>query len=307
MALASPAITVDQVERRRHRRGPDIGGALFRVALLATLVISLVFLLVLLGTVIWKGLGVFTTAVPFIPNRLRYRRPRSQLPHHRQRRGRRPGRGVAGGSGFSPGSRASSWSWRSRSGSGAAIYLEEYAPPNRLTRFINVNIRNLAGVPSIVYGILGLSIFVKSLDWFTGGRTVIAAGITLAVLVLPIVIITSAEAIRAVPDSIREAGFGVGATPVGGRPEPRAPLRRPRHPHRHRSLARPGARGGRAADPRRCHDRLLRQRGRPEPVRTSSRVRSPPCPIVIFGWAGRPSEGWPENTAAAILVCWWSS
>jgi phosphate transport system permease protein len=93
-----------------------------------------------------------------------------------------------------------------------AIYLEEYAADNRLTRFVNVNIRNLAGVPSVVYGLLGLSIFVLTLGPLTGGRSMIAGGLTLAVLVLPIVIITSAEAIRAVPRSLREAGYGVGAS-----------------------------------------------------------------------------------------------
>jgi phosphate transport system permease protein len=93
-----------------------------------------------------------------------------------------------------------------------AVYLEEYAPDNRLTRFINVNIRNLAGVPSVVYGLLGLTIFVVTLKGVTGGRTLIAGGITLAVLVLPIVIITSAEAVRAVPRALREAGYGVGAS-----------------------------------------------------------------------------------------------
>ncbi len=97
-------------------------------------------------------------------------------------------------------------------GIGAAIYLEEYAADSRLTRFIDVNIRNLAGVPSIVYGILGFTILVKALGPITGGRSLLSAGITMAVLVLPIVIITAAEAIRAVPDSLREAGFGVGAT-----------------------------------------------------------------------------------------------
>lgn len=104
-------------------------------------------------------------------------------------------------------------------GVGAAIYLEEYAHDSPLTRFIQTNIRNLAGVPSIVYGLLGLAVFVRLVDLIglggpdtTGGRNVIAAGITLAVLVLPIVIITATEAIRAVPDTIREAGLGVGAT-----------------------------------------------------------------------------------------------
>ena len=97
-------------------------------------------------------------------------------------------------------------------GVGAAIYLEEYAKDTRVNRFINVNIRNLAGVPSIVYGLLGLALFVQLLGGITGGKSAIAGGLTLAVLVLPIVIITSAEALRAVPHSIREAGYGVGAT-----------------------------------------------------------------------------------------------
>ena len=97
-------------------------------------------------------------------------------------------------------------------GVGAAIYLEEYAKDTKLSRFINVNIRNLAGVPSIVYGLLGLAIFVELFGGVTGGNTALSGGLTLAVLVVPIVIITSAEALRAVPHSIREAGYGVGAT-----------------------------------------------------------------------------------------------
>jgi phosphate transport system permease protein len=102
-------------------------------------------------------------------------------------------------------------------GIGAAIYLEEYAPRNRLTSFIELNIRNLAGVPSVVYGLLGLAIFVEAFNGFSGAggvdrRTLAAAGVTLAVLVLPIVIITSAEAIRAVPQELREGAYGVGAT-----------------------------------------------------------------------------------------------
>jgi phosphate transport system permease protein len=97
-------------------------------------------------------------------------------------------------------------------GIGAAIYMEEYARNTRLTRFINANIRNLAGVPSIVYGLLGLAIFVEALGSVTGALTVISGGLTLSVLVLPIVMITAAEALRAVPQSVREAGYGVGAT-----------------------------------------------------------------------------------------------
>lgn len=94
-------------------------------------------------------------------------------------------------------------------GVGAAIYLEEYATHNWFAKVIQINIANLAGVPSIVYGILGLEIFVRfmALD-----RSVLAGALTLALLVLPIVIIASEEAIRAVPSSIREGGYALGAT-----------------------------------------------------------------------------------------------
>jgi phosphate transport system permease protein len=97
-------------------------------------------------------------------------------------------------------------------GVACAVYLEEYAGKSLLARLTRVNVRNLAGVPSIVYGILGLAVFVKFAGGFTGGRTVIAGGLTLSVLVLPIVIITASEALRAVPRSIREGALGVGAT-----------------------------------------------------------------------------------------------
>ncbi len=110
-------------------------------------------------------------------------------------------------------------------GVGAAIYLEEYATQNWFNRIIQTNINNLAGVPSIVYGILGLAIFVRALEAFTSGemfgivnltsangRTVLSAGLTLGLLVLPIIIINAQEAIRAVPRSLRNASYGVGAT-----------------------------------------------------------------------------------------------
>jgi len=110
-------------------------------------------------------------------------------------------------------------------GVGAAIYLEEYASDNQLNRLIRMNINNLAGVPSIVYGILGLAIFVRTLEPLTSGeifgvvdpttangRTVLAAGLSLGLLVLPIIIINAQEAIRAVPQSLRKASYGLGAT-----------------------------------------------------------------------------------------------
>jgi phosphate transport system permease protein len=94
-------------------------------------------------------------------------------------------------------------------GVGAAIFLEEYAPRNRWTRALQVNISNLAGVPSVVYGLLGLGIFVQFMNL---GRVVLAGALTMALLSLPVIIISSQEAIRAVPLSLRQAAYGVGAT-----------------------------------------------------------------------------------------------
>ena len=93
-------------------------------------------------------------------------------------------------------------------GVGAAIYLEEYAPKNWLTRVIEINVANLAGVPSIVYGLLGLALFVY---WMHMGRSILAGALTLSLLVLPIVILASREAIRAVPNAYREAAYAMGA------------------------------------------------------------------------------------------------
>ncbi len=111
-------------------------------------------------------------------------------------------------------------------GVGAAIYLEEYATDNRLNRILQTNISNLAGVPSIIYGMLGLALFVRALEGITSGtmfgvvsvgttangRTVLAAGLTLALLILPIIIISAQESLRAVPNSMRQAGMALGAT-----------------------------------------------------------------------------------------------
>lgn len=98
-------------------------------------------------------------------------------------------------------------------GVGAAIYLEEYATDNNLfERFIETNIRNLAGVPSIIYGLLGLAVFVRVLEGITQGRTILSAALTMGLLVLPVIIINAQEALRSVPSSLREASFGLGAT-----------------------------------------------------------------------------------------------
>jgi len=110
-------------------------------------------------------------------------------------------------------------------GMGAAIYLEEYASDNFVNRIIQTNISNLAGVPSIIYGMLGLAIFVRGLEPLTSGalfgltdpttangRTILSAGLTLALLILPVLIINGQEAIRAVPNSLRHASYALGAT-----------------------------------------------------------------------------------------------
>ena len=110
-------------------------------------------------------------------------------------------------------------------GVGAAIYLEEYASDNAINRIIETNIYNLAGVPSIIYGMLGLAIFVRGLEPITSGaflgfssgttangRTILSASLTLALLILPLLIINAQEAIRAVPNSLRQASYGLGAT-----------------------------------------------------------------------------------------------
>ena len=94
-------------------------------------------------------------------------------------------------------------------GIAAGIYLEEYAPRNWVTDLIEINVSNLAGVPSIVYGLLALGLFVYALDF---GQSILSAGLTLALLILPIVIVSTREAIRAVPGMIREASYAVGAT-----------------------------------------------------------------------------------------------
>lgn len=110
-------------------------------------------------------------------------------------------------------------------GVGAALYLEEYAGNNWFNRLIETNINNLAGVPSIIYGMLGLAIFVRALEFITSGtlfgygdpttangRTIVSAGLTLGLLILPLIIINAREAVRAVPASLRQASYGLGAT-----------------------------------------------------------------------------------------------
>jgi phosphate transport system permease protein len=181
-----------------------------------------------------------------------------------------------------------------------AVYLEEYAPASRLSRFIDINIRNLAGVPSIVYGLLGFTVFVTLMAPITGGTTIISAGLTLAVLVLPIVIIASAEAIRAVPHELREGGYGIG----GSRWQVVRELVLP--------AAMPGIMTGTILA-------LARAIGETAPLLLvgavlgffSSGNQSPleqlfgkftALPTLIYDWARRPQSEFRELTSAAIIV-----
>lgn len=97
-------------------------------------------------------------------------------------------------------------------GLGAAVYLEEYAEDTLINRIIEINISNLAGVPSIIYGLLGLGIFVQFLAPITGGGSVLSGALTLSLLILPVIIVATREALRAIPGSIREGGYALGAT-----------------------------------------------------------------------------------------------
>lgn len=177
-------------------------------------------------------------------------------------------------------------------GVGTAVYLEEYAPRNWVTRVIQTNIANLAGVPSIVYGVLGLAVFVRAMAL---GRSVVAGAATLALLILPIVIISSQEAIRAVPPSIREAGLGVGATKW-------QTLQRLVLP-----IAFPGILTGMILA-------LSRAIGETAPlimIGALTFIAFTPntpldeftvLPIQIFNWVARPQAGFHELAAAGIIV-----
>jgi len=199
MGPSASLTTTDVVAKNLRGRRMDLKGIVFEGALLLTLLAALLILLVLLFDVMAGGLGVFTErGSDFLRGRLSVVSGDTAG----------VGQGIVGSLMVSLIVAIVAFPL----GIAAAVYLEEYAADNRFNRFITVNIRNLAGVPSIVYGLLGLTIFVQLLGYSTGGKSLLSGGLTLAVLVLPIVIITSSEALRAVPDDIREAGVGVGAT-----------------------------------------------------------------------------------------------
>jgi phosphate transport system permease protein len=161
-------------------------------------------------------------------------------------------------------------------GVAAAIYFTEYARDTRLNRLLQTNISNLAGVPSIIYGILGLAVFVQLLEL---GRTVIAAALTLTLLILPIVIIASIEAIKAVPHAQREGAYALGATRWQMVRQAVLPA------------AAPGIMTG-----------IIRGVGfvtfLPNPISGAYTV----LPLQIFDWAKRPQDDFASIAAAAIIV-----
>lgn len=186
-----------RVEDEIFKQGSDLRGSSFKALMFSALGLSILILVVLMVDVFIDGWSVLSTRLgDFLSGTLRSQSTDDLL-------------------GISQGLIGSLWIaifvifLSFPIGISAAIYLEEYAKPGKLTQVIDIAIRNLAGVPSVVYGLLGLFLFVTTNQ---GQSTLAAGGITLAILVLPIVVITSAEAIRAVPSSLRQGAYGVGAT-----------------------------------------------------------------------------------------------
>ena len=177
-------------------------------------------------------------------------------------------------------------------GVGAAIYLEEYAGNNWFSKIIEVNIANLAGVPSIIYGLLGLEVFVRIMHM---DRSLLAGACTLALLVLPMIIIASREALRAVPISVREASFAVGAT------------RWETIRYHVLPLAFPGILTGTIL----ALSRAIGEAAPLIPIGALTYVAFLPdsplapftaLPIQIFNWISRPQKGFADNAAAGSIV-----
>lgn len=177
-------------------------------------------------------------------------------------------------------------------GIAAAIYLEEYAKKNKLSSLLEVNISNLAGVPSIIYGLLGLEVFVRVMEM---GSSVLAGSFTLALLILPIIIVSTREAIKAVPKSVRDASFALGAS-------------------KWQTVSKqllPASFGGILTG---IILALSRAIGETAPLIVIGALAYVPfapetpydefsvLPIQIFNWISRPQHGFEVNAAAAIIV-----
>jgi phosphate transport system permease protein len=174
----------------------------------------------------------------------------------------------------------------------SGIYLQEYGTKNRFARFVEINIANLAGVPSVIYGILGLQIFVRIAGF---GNSILAGALTLALLIMPIMIVATREAIKAVPNSLREASFGMGATKW----------------QTTRRVILPSAWGGILTG---VILSISRAFGETAPLIVVGALVYVPfvpegpldqyttLPIQIFNWTSRPQQGFIINAAAGIIV-----
>jgi phosphate transport system permease protein len=291
MSLVAPADVRTSVDLALRGKRGDLGSLVFRAALLGTLLLALAVLVILLVSTLATAWPVLSTrGWDFVTS------DTSSLP---QRAG--VWQGLVGSlilTGFVA-------CIALPIGIAAAVYLQEYARDTRLNRILIANIRNLGGVPSVVYGILGLVVFVQALRAITGpdssGKSYISGGLTLAVLVMPIMILITMEALRAVPRGIREGAYGVGATRW-------EVVRSHVLPY-----AAPGIFTGAILS-------LARAFGETAPLllvgaiqgylstptgRTPVEILQGPytaLPMQIFSWAKLPAGDWEANTAAAIIV-----
>jgi phosphate transport system permease protein len=266
-AIAAPLATGRKVER-------SMGALVFQALLLLALLAGLLTLAILLVDVLLDGMGRLS---PDLLTRLDSRLP--------SRAGIKPAlvgtlwlMGLVGAISFPI-------------GVGAAVYLEEFAPRNRFTTFIEVNLANLAAVPSVIYGLLGLAVFVRFMSL---GRSILAGALTLVLLILPVIIVASREALRAVPDSIRQGAYAVGAT------EWQTVW------HQTLPAALPGVLTGMILG-------LSRAIGETAPLITLGALtyvnfvpqgpldRFTAMPIQIFNWVSRPQTEF-QNTAAAGII-----
>lgn len=290
MSSVSTAVTQSTVRLALQGRRADVRGRLFQAALLLMLLLSIAVLVTLLVRVVSDAWPVLSErGLDFL---------RSNTSSIDSRAGVR--QGLLGSFiliGFVA-------VVALPLGVAAAIYIEEYAADTRLNRLLITNIRNLAGVPSIVYGILGLVVFVKIMRGITGpeifGRSHVSGGLTLAILAMPFVVIVAMEALRAVPNAIREAAYGVGATRwevVRSHVVP---------------YAAPGIFTGAILS-------LARAFGETAPLLLVGAttgflstgnasfletLRGPytALPTLVFAWTRLPGEEWQANAAAAIVV-----
>lgn len=177
-------------------------------------------------------------------------------------------------------------------GIAAAIFLEEYAKKSKFLSLIQINIYNLAGIPSIVYGILGLTVFVR---WLNLGRSLLAGGLTMGLLVLPVVIVTAQEAIRAVPESLRHAAYALGATKW----------------QTVRYVVLPSALPGMLTGMILALSRAIGETAPLIPIGALTFIRTIPrspldsftvLPIQIYNWTSRPQDDFRAIAAAGIVV-----